>query len=611
MYKAYRKEIQQQADERFKARAEVREQNRIKIKEKGITAVEPLERVNARRALIDPRDNLAFERITGTSDLLGVNYLERGLNASRSVCRIQVRDENGRMLGFGTGFLVSPVLLMTNNHVLDRFEIAKRSFADFNYEDDSNCTPKDPKTFSLDPQSFFYTNKELDFTLVAVHQLAIDNSSLGDFGYLGLLQESGKALLGEHVSIVQHCNGGTKRVTVRENEIVDFPGNYIHYLTDTIQGASGSPVFNDMWEVVALHHAGVMKRDAQGKVISVHNDLPWNPDTMSEEEIAWVANEGVRISYIYNDILSKMATFTVEQQKIASQAFPITNQEIAAPPSAEEIDQQSQEGYNNNVGYDPVFLGPAVPLPTVSAEMENDLATLKETDSHELKYPHFSIVMSKSRRLAVFTAVNIDGKNLVNVQRKKDTWYFDPRIEEKYQCGPELYARNDLDKGHLVRRQDAIWNPNAIEANIATFHYTNCSPQHKALNQQTWLNLEDYILKNADHYDLKVSVMTGPVFRADDMLYRDVHVPAEFWKLAVMVKENGALSATAYLQTQKNLIENLEFAYGKYQTYQISVARIESLTKLNFGELRNYDPIAGTEATSSGRLITVPEDILI
>jgi endonuclease G len=59
----------------------------------------------------------------------------------------------------------------------------------------------------------------------------------------------------------------------------------------------------------------------------------------------------------------------------------------------------------------------------------------------------------------------------------------------------------------------------------------------------------------------------------------------------VIVKVDGTMSATAYLQTQKNLIENLEFAYGAYKTYQVPISHIEELTGLQFGELRTHDPI--------------------
>jgi endonuclease G len=75
-----------------------------------------------------------------------------------------------------------------------------------------------------------------------------------------------------------------------------------------------------------------------------------------------------------------------------------------------------------------------------------------------------------------------------------------------------------------------------------------------------------------------------------------------------MVKDDGTMSATAYLQTQKNLIAELEFAYGKYRTYQVPITRIEVLTKLDFGTLRSHDPMADIEGTTA-RLIGGPNDI--
>ncbi|TKI80426.1 trypsin-like peptidase domain-containing protein, partial [Bacillus cereus] len=53
---------------------------------------------------------------------------------AKSVCRIEVRDRIGRVRGHGTGFLVSPSLLLTNNHVLADEDAALFSLAQFNYE---------------------------------------------------------------------------------------------------------------------------------------------------------------------------------------------------------------------------------------------------------------------------------------------------------------------------------------------------------------------------------------------------------------------------------------------------------------------------------------------
>ena len=67
------------------------------------------------------------------------------------------------------------------------------------------------------------------------------------------------------------------------------------------------------------------------------------------------------------------------------------------------------------------------------------------------------------------------------------------------------------------------------------------------------------------------------------------------------------MSATAYLQTQKNMIEDLEFAYGEYKTYQVPVAHIEEITGLDFGKLSQCDPIANIE--SAGMVVEAPEHI--
>lgn len=276
-----------------------------------------------------------------------------------------------------------------------------------------------------------------------------------------------------------------------------------------------------------------------------------------------------------------------------------------------EVQELSIGTYSDRKGYDPGFLKIPIPIPITSDRVINDVVQLNDGSGFELKYGNFSVIMSKSRNLAIVTAVNIDGRSLENLPRDRDVWYFDPRIEKKYQYGPELYNNNDLDRGHLVRRLDPVWGPLAKISNEDTFHFTNCSPQHKNLNQRTWLDLEDYILKNTDVHDLKVTVFTGPVFRIDDMFYREkFQIPAEFWKVVTMVKENKEMSATAYIQTQKNLIVDLEFAFGAYKTYQVPIKKIESLTSLNFGSLSSFDPLMKLEGENVVRMINSSQDII-
>jgi endonuclease G, mitochondrial len=145
-----------------------------------------------------------------------------------------------------------------------------------------------------------------------------------------------------------------------------------------------------------------------------------------------------------------------------------------------------------------------VPLPALSSELQPLAAinvTATDEPRHVLRYHHFSVVMNKERGLAFWVGVNIDGalhswrKDLA---RTKDKWFFDPSIPQFQQVGEEVYAKNALDRGHLVRRLDPAWGQDletAKKANDDTFHFTNCTPQHEDFNQNktTWAGLEDYI----------------------------------------------------------------------------------------------------------------------
>jgi endonuclease G, mitochondrial len=577
---------QQQALKRYIERSVERERIASELQGKNPFEVDTPERVALRKAIIDPRDSLAIERIIGREDLFPISYLEAGLKAATSVCRIEIRDSIGRVLGYGTGFLVSPSLLLTNNHVLENYDTAHFSVAQFNYELGLDLNERLKKTFRLTPERFFITDQKLDFTLVAIEEVSEDGTKVSDFGFLPLISQTGKVLVGEYVSIIQHPSGEHKAVAIRENQILDVFDDYIHYSTDTMPGSSGSPVYNDEWIVIALHHAGV-------------------PDPKNQTE--FIANEGIRISAIIQFVVKKGESLNDEQKLLINDL--VQARDVTKENSDEMIvEELSDSWYEGSTGYDTKFLGDnhEIPLPTYRSDIEQDVAQLKD-GSNVLNYTHFSIVMSKSRRLAYYTVVNLDGNQLMDVGRN-DKWYLDSRIETEYQCGPELYVNNALDRGHLVRRRDPVWGEAANKANKDTFHFTNCAPQHSNLNQKIWLDLENYILDNAENWDLKVSVFTGPVFRVDDIVYRGVQIPAEFWKIAIMVKEDGHLSATAYLQTQKNLIENLEFAYGEYKTYQVPITKIESITGLDFGCLRNNDPINQLESTI-GHVIETSGDI--
>jgi endonuclease G len=257
-------------------------------------------------------------------------------------------------------------------------------------------------------------------------------------------------------------------------------------------------------------------------------------------------------------------------------------------PFAVEVDPD----YDARAGFDEQFLGRPVPLPELGGELRADAAPMTagaRAGDVVIPYHHFSLVMSASRRLARYTAVNIDGRRRIEIERGGDRWLLDPRLPAGAQIGNELYLDNQLDRGHLVRRRDAGWGDTLAEsraANDDTFHYTNAAPQHAIFNQspQLWHGLEDYILGRVAERSLRANVTTGPILAADDPEYRDVLIPRAFWKVVATVTEAGELFSAAYLLSQDAFVGTpaaaAEPPFGPYRTFQVTVARIEELTGL-------------------------------
>jgi V8-like Glu-specific endopeptidase len=206
----------------------------------------------------DPRPNLALsqieqtsvapEKILGINNLKQISWLERGIQVCSSVCRVLTPN------GLGTGFLISSGYVMTNNHVIASAEVAAQTVVEFDYQQDGSGALLPSYRYRLD-HSQFHTNAALDYTLVRVIPEA-GKPALEHWRYLRL-NPNADPLPTEHVSIVQHPNGGLKQIVLTANWVIDAKPPLLHYTTDTMAGSSGSPVFNDSWHVIAIHHAAV------------------------------------------------------------------------------------------------------------------------------------------------------------------------------------------------------------------------------------------------------------------------------------------------------------------------------------------------------------------
>lgn len=306
------KELLSETEARYAERYAQREQQVKKIEAGTMLQADTPERVEKRlrrlaRATAEVRvaggEDIALERVLGTNDLIGIGYLEAGLRVAGRVGRVVIRTAAGGLAGYGTGSMVGPRLLLTNNHVLRSAQAAAVSLIEFNFQDLPGGGRSTPIVFALDPDAFFLTSVPLDYTLVAVREQALTGESLRTQGWSPLIEEEGKVLIGEALNIIQHPNGEPKQVALRENRLIDLLENHLHYHTDTAPGSSGSPVYNDQWEVVGLHHSGVPRRDAASNVLA-KDGVIWQP-WMGEQRIDWIANEGVRISRIVRDIKAR------------------------------------------------------------------------------------------------------------------------------------------------------------------------------------------------------------------------------------------------------------------------------------------------------------------
>lgn len=246
-----------------------------------------------------------LERIIGAANLLPARFLQAGARRAAAVGRIVVRSPGGATAGFGTGFLVGPQVLLTNQHVLADAESASGSVVQFDYWERRGGQVL-PTPVALQPERLFITDETLDFTLVATATTAVDGSTSTDRGWIPLLGPSGKALVGERVNIIQHPGGQPEQIAIHDNTVVDVLDDFLHYETDTDRGSSGSPVFNNDWDLAALHHSGVPAKDDAGNILLTTGAI-WNGNPATEPLIRWIANEGARISAIVDRLRLRLA----------------------------------------------------------------------------------------------------------------------------------------------------------------------------------------------------------------------------------------------------------------------------------------------------------------
>jgi endonuclease G len=668
--------------------------------ERARATVTEAESHGAHRSAAETLASLAHERIIGSNDMRDINYLELAIAVARSVCRIRIGS------AAGTGVLVGPRLLMTNNHVLPSNDDALAAEAQFDYQESVSGDLLAVQAFRMDPKAFFVTDKTLDFTIVGITELSAKGQPISSYPWMKLIPALGKAEEGDPLNIIQHPRGGLKQIALRNNEIINIPigkPDFLYYTTDTEPGSSGSPCFNDQWELIALHHSGVPQMD--GERILKKDGSTWIEGKDDPALIDWIANEGARVSAIVaalnaealdpaaldlRDVAlgdtppnpielarstvssslpratqgSSSGALSVGNAGSVSFSVPITiTVSLGEPASSTAVsgaarlpeapagDSDSAANlsfaeklvvdpdWSTRKGYNPDFLDIRVPLPELSTEMKTNSVEVPAEyraggDKYILAYHHYSLVMNRLRRFAWYSAANIDGQRRPALpKRKDDEWHIDPRIDDpdapRYQCGEDLYATKNTDRGHLTRYLDVAWGTKeeALKALADTFHFTNCCLQLSEFNQSKdrWQGIEQFLLeKKAKKDKMRVSVITGPIFKKTDPKYQNkfmdapVRIPLEFWKVCALIREDGTLSATAFILSQDDITSLPGFTEMlDASTVQTTISEIEKRTGLQFPVLRDNDHIAaggalGTLELDGQKLIPIRsyEDIV-
>ena len=188
-----------------------------------------------------------LEKIIGAQPtFLPISFLETGLRRAASVVRVE------SPLGLGTGFLTRDALLITNNHVVPTPADASKCKIWFNYQKTAAGPDAQAAEFTLDPGAAFATSPMDggdDWTAVRVKDHP-------ERRWRAIDLVDATVQLNDFVNIIQHPGGMPKQIALYHNVVAFADDGRVQYLTDTMPGSSGSPVFDSQWRVVALHHSG-------------------------------------------------------------------------------------------------------------------------------------------------------------------------------------------------------------------------------------------------------------------------------------------------------------------------------------------------------------------
>jgi hypothetical protein len=211
----------------------------------------------------DLRETPTLEKVFGLDSVVSFPWYAKGLERARGVARITDAFDKPE----GTGFLVrggdlfpgsgDAWLLLTNDHVVNdqgrrglRPGEARVSFQALAPDGGAERHEVDRVLWCSPPH-------ELDAAVLRLKTVPRGVETLEPFPLSGELPAVRKPPEAPaRIYVIGHALGGGLSFSIHDNLLLGCRVPLVHYRTPTQPGSSGSPVFNDRWELVAIHHGG-------------------------------------------------------------------------------------------------------------------------------------------------------------------------------------------------------------------------------------------------------------------------------------------------------------------------------------------------------------------
>ena len=187
-----------------------------------------------------------------------VGFLKQAIEQTKSVCRIEIPTQGIK----ATGVLIANQLVLSNYHVFDPDRTgniqtnalnAVLSFGRFSSEGEGET---EGKSFQLDPVNPIKESSptsKLDYVLLKVENRIIQAQDIKSAKWRN--DSSLTPKMG--INILQHPEGDSMKLSISTDGItaIDSENGKVQYINQTAEGSSGSPCFDDYWNLIALHHA--------------------------------------------------------------------------------------------------------------------------------------------------------------------------------------------------------------------------------------------------------------------------------------------------------------------------------------------------------------------